>query len=90
MMHALSLSTVLLVQLAAAVHAVQDGLQREYDKEEAHERQAHDLLPAREVRGDLEPADSDEVLGPDVSPHPPAVVVDQSARAADVQEAACQ
>ena len=36
MMHTLSLGTVLLDQLAAAVHAVQDRLQREPDREEVH------------------------------------------------------
>jgi hypothetical protein len=41
MMHTLSLGTALLDQLAAAVHAVQDRLQREHNqKEEAHERQS--------------------------------------------------
>jgi len=45
---------VLLDQFAAAVRAVQDRLQREPDQQEAHECQAHDLLPAREVRGDLD------------------------------------
>ena len=85
-MHTLFLGTVLLDQLAAAVHAVQDRLQREHDQEETHEHQAHDLLPAGEVRGDLEPADSDEVLGPDDSPHPPAVVIDHYAHAADVMK----
>ena len=58
MMHTLSLGTVLLDQLAAAVHAVRDRLLREHDQEEAHVCQAHEPLPA----------DSDEALS-SVSPH---------------------